>query len=125
MSRRPLPKMPNHSPSAVAAPKQAPHPSLSPSQDAEFGRAAAAVQRCSDALKLLDDAPDGGDPQRRAALQAELDEHTAAFRTICQRLALKFTVATEAEVALMNRAQRRDYEAAMRKKRRRGPLGRR
>ena len=51
-----------------------------------------------------------------------MEEHTVAFEAICKLMALKLTVATEEELAPMNRAQRRDYEASMRKKKKaKGP----
>jgi hypothetical protein len=116
MSKRPLPKLPDLSPKAGAAPLFAPLPALSARESSEYERAIVGLTRCTDELKLLDEAPDGGDPSRRVALQAEIDERSVEFRAICKRLALKLTVATEEVEASMNRAQRRDYEAAKRKK---------
>jgi hypothetical protein len=74
------------------------------------------MQRCHAELQRLDAEPDGGDPTRRAVVQAEMEEHTAAFTSVCRLMALKLNVAAEEELALMNRAQRRDYEASTRKK---------
>jgi hypothetical protein len=122
MSKRPLPNLPDRRPKASAGSSLPPGPSLTPSQQEEFDRSSEGMQRCHAELQRLDAEPDGGDPSRRAVVQAEMDEHTVAFEAICKLMALKLTVATEEELAPMNRAQRRDYEASMRKKKKaKGP----
>jgi hypothetical protein len=115
MAKPPVPNMPDRRPISIVEPKLPLGPSLSPSQADEFERASAGMHRCIDALRLLDQEPDGGDPIRREAILAESKEHTATLGRLTQLLTVKLNVATEAELASMNRAQRRIYEASMRK----------
>jgi HAMP domain-containing protein len=115
MAKPTLPKMPDRSPSALVKPALPPSPSLSPSQSDAFNRAHARVERCLDELKRLDQQLDGGDPVRKQALRDELEELTQTLAQITRLMTAKLDVATEAEVASMNRAQRRIFEATLRK----------
>ncbi|MBK9369462.1 MAG: hypothetical protein IPO67_03330 [Deltaproteobacteria bacterium] len=115
MTRPTLPKMPNRSPSAILEPSLPPAPTLSPSQTDSFNRAHGRLQRCLDELKLLDQQPGGGDLLRKELLREEVKQLTDTIAQLTRMLTVKLNVATEAELASMNRAQRRTYEATMRK----------
>lgn len=115
--RPPHNPIPDRRPQTLTEPKPPLGPTLTAAQSDAFERAHARVQRCMEELRDLDQQPGGGDPQRKLALQEELRQHTDTIAQLTRILTVKLNVALEEELATMNRAQRRVYEATMRKKR--------